>query len=298
MQAIEELTVVAGPGPSRARLIGDPGQGPPPLLAIHPVGVGLSSRFWDRFARSWVRRGERSALLLPDLLGCGASAHPCRPFTPADWAAPLATHLREHLGRPSVLLVQGASLPIALELIARELGLVRALVMVGPPAWPVMGSAADPRFSQLLWNVLFRGPLGRLFYRWARRRAFLRSFSERELFADPADVDGEWLDMLEEGAAPMSTRWAVFSFLAGFWRRDYHPQMRSLTVPVLALFGERASGISRGGRRAGAAERVATYTGAVGMADGRILPGRNVLPYESTEVCVAAVADWIAAHTR
>ena len=46
----------------------------------------------------------------------------------------------------------------------------------------------------------------------------------------------------------MATRYAVFSFLAGWWRRDYREELQSLHCPVLALFGEHASGISGRGK--------------------------------------------------
>ena len=85
-----------------------------PLLLIHPIGVGLSSRFWDRFIRCWRLHDPAAALLAPDLLGCGTAACPPRPLTPEDWAAPLITLLRERNSGPAVLVVQGASLPIAL----------------------------------------------------------------------------------------------------------------------------------------------------------------------------------------
>ena len=39
-----------------------------PLLLIHPIGVGLSSRFWDRFIRCWRLHDPAAVLLAPDLI--------------------------------------------------------------------------------------------------------------------------------------------------------------------------------------------------------------------------------------
>lgn len=39
-----------------------------PLLLIHPIGVGLSRRFWQRFCREWYNTGQRNSIYNPDLL--------------------------------------------------------------------------------------------------------------------------------------------------------------------------------------------------------------------------------------
>lgn len=60
----------------------------PPLLLLHPVGIGISGWFWQRFAACWAAhpRGG-SAVVVPDLLGCGASAWPSSDLSSADEAA-------------------------------------------------------------------------------------------------------------------------------------------------------------------------------------------------------------------
>lgn len=124
---------------------------------------------------------------------------------------------------------------------------------------------------------------------------FLRSFSKQELFAHPEEVDEAWLAMLEEGSRDLETCWAVLSFLAGLWRHDYHHQLESLALPVLTLFGEQASGISisRDGRAERPEQKAATYAERLPLADSRLLPGRNVLPWESAEESGRAVISWL-----
>ena len=263
----------------------------PPLLLLHPVGVGLSHHFWDRFRHAWAERCGTPAVA-PDLLGCGSTRTSLRRLTPHAWAEALLPQLL-NLNQPAVVVVQGGSLPIALELLKLAPQSCRALVMVGPPGWRVMGEAANPWLQKLLWWGLFQGLTGLLFWRWARREAFLRSFSIKELFANAEGVDQPWLDQLRQDSADASTRWAVFAFLAGFWRADYHLELRSLQLPVLAMVGESASGISRSGRRDSSAQKLADYGVAINGLSARVIPGRNVLPYESSAACVAAIAEWI-----
>lgn len=42
----------------------------PPLLLVHPVGIGLSSWFWEPFMEAW---DDGPALYAPNLIGCGVS---------------------------------------------------------------------------------------------------------------------------------------------------------------------------------------------------------------------------------
>jgi pimeloyl-ACP methyl ester carboxylesterase len=276
-----------------AEVVGDPGGPHDPILSVHPIGVGLSGAFWNRFSRAWRARGRPEPLVHPDLLGCGRSAMPSRLIDTHDWASQLAGLIDHHLPRPVVLLVQGASLPVALELHALRPERIRGMVLAGPPSWQLMTQDTDPALGRLLWRGFFATPMGTLFYRYARREAFLRSFSIRQLFDRAEDVDAEWLDLLQEGSRDLNSRWAVFSFLAGFWRRDHSARLAALPCPVLAVFGERASGISRSGRQDTPATKAADYGERLPAATARLLPGRNVLPWESTGPFTAAVCDWL-----
>ena len=264
-------------------------------MLIHPIGVGLSSRFWDRFIQHWRTLEPERMLLAPDLLGCGNAPCPPQPLTPDDWAKPLISNLKERGAEPVVLISQGASLPIALALQAQAPELVVALVAISPPGWRVLSEPFPQKRAQQLWTLLFSGPLGSLFYRYARRRGFLASFSRNNLFAEASDVDDEWLETLQAGSRAMESRWAVFSFLAGFWRSNWEPPFTGLTVPVQVVFGQSATGIGRSRSWDDVSERLDTYRRKLPDAAIATLDGRNVLPYESSAACVACVQGWLQA---
>lgn len=266
----------------------------PSLLLIHPIGVGLSSRFWERFIRRWQRDDPEAVLMAPDLIGCGQAPCSRDPLTPEDWAEPLAAMLREQNSGPVVLVTQGTSLPIALALLERVPELVCGLAAISPPGWRVLHQPFPIERSRRLWRWLFRGPIGNLFYRYARRRRFLLSFSRKNLFARAEAVDEEWLQTLSEGSRAMNTRWAVYSFLAGFWRRDWEPQLTGLTLPLQVVFGTSATGIGRSRSWDDLDQRLATYRQKLPQAVIETIPGRNVLPYESTEACVNSVRRWFS----
>jgi pimeloyl-ACP methyl ester carboxylesterase len=270
-----------------------------PLLLIHPLGVGLAGWFWHRFCQEARAQGWPQAIYNPDLLGCGHSDKPRVAYYPQDWADQLVHFIHRVIQKPVVLLVQGGSLALGLKLIAhpQAQGWVQSLVLSGPPGWTLMTSPTPRRRQKLLWNLLLGGPVGAGFFRYARREAFLQSFSRRQLFAQEADIDREWLDQLQQDARDTAGRYAVYSFLAGFWREDYTPMLTSIPVPTLVLFGEAASGINQLSRRDAASKRLEDYLHHLPQATGKIIPGRNVLPYESTHEFVTAMGDWINCDT-
>ena len=263
----------------------------PPMLLIHPIGVGLASWFWDRLAQAMAATGDSPALYAPDLLGCGQSPKPKVAYRAEDWADQLAHFLRQVVQRPVVLVVQGGSLPIGLRLLAhpQTQGFIHSVVLSGPPGMKLMTTPTSRRRQTLLWNLLFSGPVGVGFFRYARREAFLESFCRRQLFANPADIDREWLDHLLEDTQDGGGHYAVYSFLAGFWRQDYTDLMVAITLPTLVIFGDAASGINRLSRTDPPQQRLDDYLRLIPTANGVMIPGRNVLPYESTAAFVEAL---------
>ncbi len=267
----------------------------PAVVFIHPIGVGLSSGFWQPLLQMCQARQAVPSLYFPDLLGCGQSDMPHRAYYPIDWAEQVSTLIVETVQQPVVLVVQGALLPVAVELVTRTpaAAQVKGLMLSGPPAWSLMTQATSPRQQRLSWNLL-DSPFGWAFYRYARRRAFLASFSRRQLFASDAEISDAWLTMLTDGAADMASRHAVFSFLAGLWRQGYGDAMSRIQIPTLIAMGEAASTIDRVAAGARDQSRLQDYLTHWPNAKGMTLPGRNVLPYESTAAFTAALLDFVA----
>jgi pimeloyl-ACP methyl ester carboxylesterase len=265
------------------------------LLLIHPIGVGLSGAFWERFSQLWLSQGYKTSIYNPDLLGCGASDMPRMAYYPSDWAAQLNFFLETVVKTPVVLVVQGALFPVAIELVNNQPqpNYIKGLILSGPPTWGLISEAGNEWQQKLVWNLFFDTPAGNAFYRYARRRQFLESFSKKQLFAEAEAVDAQWLDNLERGAANPDSRYAVFSFLAGFWRQNYQAAIAKITQPTLVVVGEKASSISRKGDSETPATRLQSYLKHLPNGKGCQISGRNVPPYESTEEFVAVVAEFL-----
>ena len=267
-----------------------------PLVLLHPIGVGLSRYFWHRFCHQWRKTGHNNPIYNPDLLGCGESEMPRAAYRPTDWAEQLHYFLQTIVKQPVILLVQGAELPVALALVQRQAkpNYIQGLVLSGPPAWSLITTGTPAWQNKLSWNIL-DSPVGSAFYRYARRRQFLRSFSERQLFAESSQIDAQWLDTLEDGAVNLDSRYAVFSFLAGFWRENYENAIASISQPTLVVVGEKASSISRKGKSETPEERITQYLKHLPRGQGRKISGRNVLPFESTDEFVEVAAEFAKA---
>lgn len=269
-----------------------------PLLLIHPIGVGLSGNFWQRFCRQWYAAGYRNPIYNPDLLGCGKSDMPRIAYHPIDWAKQLQHFLQNVVKKPVILVVQGALFPVAVELVKldKESNLIRGLILSGPPAWRLISNNTPDWKHKVNWNI-FDSPVGGGFFEYARSRKFLRNFSIRQLFDRVEKVDDEWLDMLKIGAKNSASRHAVFSFLAGFWRLDYKDAIAQISQPTLVVMGETASAISREGKKETPDERLADYLACLPKGSGIKMKGRNVLPYEETAEFVNAIAPFITGLT-
>jgi pimeloyl-ACP methyl ester carboxylesterase len=267
-----------------------------PLLLIHPIGVGLSRQFWQRFCQQWYDSRRRNPIYNPDLLGCGDSDMPTVAYQPSDWAQQLQYFIETVVKQPVILVVQGALFPVAISLVqlqSNDTNWIRGLALSGPPAWAVMTRSAPQWRQRLAWNF-FNSPLGNGFYRYARSRKFLENFSVKELFEKSEDIDRQWLDMLVSGAQNPASRHAVFSFLSGFWRKDYSSAISQIVQPTLVLVGDYASSISQEGKSETPDRRVEEYLEHLPNGQGKKIPGRNVLPYESPSEFVEAIAPFVA----
>lgn len=263
-----------------------------PLLLIHPIGVGLSRWFWERFITAWYAAGQRNVIYNPDLLGCGDSDLPRIAYRPEDWGQQLRYFVTEIIQEPIILVAQGALFPVALACAELFPEKVSAIALSGPPAWRLMTTPTATRQQNLAWN-LFDTPLGLAFYQYARSRKFLASFSARQLFASSADIDDHWLDSLQANSRKVGTRHAVFAFLSGFWRQNYAGAIASLNCPTLAVFGEQASSVTKGYVES-AEQRLAAYLEHLPKGQGCQISGRNVLPYESTAAFVGVLSQFVA----
>ncbi|EOD11370.1 hypothetical protein EMIHUDRAFT_469842, partial [Emiliania huxleyi CCMP1516] len=220
----------------------------PPVVLLPPIGVGIDRTFCGRLLEAWAVASPSATLHAIDVIGMGDSSPKPRmkrrllggweepPRTPREWAEQVVAYITEEVGEPCVVVGQSNLCTVALEAAALDPEAVKGVVLLGPPAVEALSLDKSPEAIAKVWRIV-GSPVGAALFRFARRKPFLASFSKKNLFADPALVDDDYLDVCAAGAADAATRHAVFSFVAGTWRQDYRPLLAALATPTLVLSG-------------------------------------------------------------
>ena len=112
-----------------ARVLGDAG---PPVVLLH--GLTASNRYWGA---AFEQLAADSRLIVPDLLGFGASPHPPTGYGPAEHATAVAGLLSElHTDdRPALVAGHSTGCLVALHLVHERPDLVGGVIAFAPPLY-------------------------------------------------------------------------------------------------------------------------------------------------------------------
>lgn len=271
----------------------------PPLLLIHPVGIGLSSWFWDRIINDW--EGEVYA---PDLIGCsldgGDTWDPNQRglFLPLDWVRGCETLLNEIIEKSCIVVTQGGLAPVGVMLTHRnsqttpdgsslsKSSFVSGLVLTSPPAWKDMITPIPE--SELARNYDFlRSPIwGSLAFNILETKWAVQFFSNLFLFEDDCDV--EWLtkalSFRENISLPrQKLRPPIFAFNAGLLNhRSYEEDMKEITQPTIILSGTNDKRV----------ENRYGYMKDMQNCSLKSIKGCNVLPWENAQGICDTITDF------
>jgi pimeloyl-ACP methyl ester carboxylesterase len=275
-----------------------------PLLFIHPVGIGLSSWFYNKFIEEW----QGAALYAPDLIGCGvknggdAYDPDSRGLSfPLGWAQgceglmkvcttsssasvlnmlPIPSSLSSSKSQQWNVLCQGGLAPVGVVLAARNADTVAKLVLTSPPSWKDMTTPIPEDELSFNYGFLRNSLVEPVAFGLLETSTAIEFFSNLFLFQDKCDQ--QWLD-LACGEIDVKSRPPVQAFNAGFCNhRSFRKELESLPQPTLIISG------TNDGRALEREEYQST------MRDCTLLsvPGKNVLPWESPIETCNAVRDF------
>jgi len=195
----------------------------PPLLLVHPVGIGMSSWFWDAFLDEWEVGG---AVYAPDLIGCGIDhgsdawvPEKKGMFFPTSWVEGCETLLNDIIlpqtaqgkkknnpllasllgGLPNsnnsqkqhvTVVTQGGLAPVGVMLASRNPQTVSNLIMTSPPTWNDMTVPVQEKELEKNYNFL-KSPLGSAAFGALESEWAIRFFSNLFLFEGQAD--SKWM---------------------------------------------------------------------------------------------------------
>jgi pimeloyl-ACP methyl ester carboxylesterase len=267
----------------------------PPILLVHPVGIGLSSWFWEPFMKPW--DGEVYAL---DLIGCGTLGgdywDPAARglFFPLSYVKQCEALIMTEIQRPCIVVCQGGIAPIGLSLAARDAErqpasaqLLSHLVLTSPPTYTEITTPIPPDI--LLKSLdFYRSWWGRLTFKLLENDIAIRLFSNLFLFANEIDADDEFVRRAtQECQTSTQLRPPIEAFNAGLMQhRSYQEDMQAMTsVPTLILSGDADK---RQKDRVGY-----TSANAIPQCTLQTLPGQNVVPWESPQDTVNAIRNFV-----
>lgn len=246
----------------------------PAIILIHPVGIGLSSWFYNKLIYAW-DGGED--LYAPDLIGCGLYGDRWDPtkrglFFPLDWVKGIET-LIQSIERDCIVVAQGGLAPVGVQIAYRNRsGRVKGLVLASPPQWKVMTTSVPAKELERNYSMLQSKMLGNLGFSLLEQEGSVRFFSDSFLFN--RKTDDMFVELASVEAKEAGLRPPVQAFNAGLCNhRSFEEELKGLEVPTLILSGESDNRAS--GRRQYATE----------MRDCQLMSvkGKNVLPWESPE---------------
>jgi pimeloyl-ACP methyl ester carboxylesterase len=253
-----------------------------PLLLIHPVGIGLSSWFWERVMSAWTG----PAVYAPNLIGCGVQeeSDPWDPdqqglLFPLGWVQGCETLMQE--SSPSgafTVVAQGGLAPVGVLLASRNPKTVGKLILVSPPPWKEMTMSVPQAELERNYNFLRSPVLGKLAFSVLESRKAVELFSNLFLFNEPCDE--EWLEKGEKESC-VEARQPVMAFNAGFCNhRSFEEELLELEQPTLVVVGD------------GDKRQRQEYTEKMKDCTLVYIPGRNVLPWESPELVAEAIKNF------
>jgi pimeloyl-ACP methyl ester carboxylesterase len=288
-------------------------QNEPPLLLVHPVGIGISSWFWERFMEAWQ---DGPALYAVDLIGCGAQhgADAWDPnqrglFIPLGWVKACEAVMSQQQQLPYQkqqssfslssffsnsnapftsaspssysVVVQGGLAPVGVLLASRNPQTVQRLILTSPPTWREMTTPVPEKELATNYNFL-KSPLGALAFKFLlESRGAVKFFSNLFLFANKS-CDETWIsNCLNEACEAVRPPVQVFN--AGFcFNQSYQDELQTqISQPVLILQGDKDERTQQ--------QRRQEYVDVMANCSLQTIAGKNVLPWESPLETVAAV---------
>ena len=239
------------------------------VMLIHPIGVGIARWYYQRLITSLIARqakiGERLVVVVPDLLGSGSACNATAGsevvqkfplFNISDWtdqledlmsSVEIASESSNGIDRWCVVTNGGCS-PIALQLAAcRNCDTettkvpVSNLVLSSVPRLPFFlknETSNDAAKVKKSYRTL-SGTVGKLFWWYSCRNngAFIQTFSEKNLIADPKNLGPTWRSNCYETAISFDGRgkYSTFSFLAGTLQDGCASSLEAIKNTPLAI---------------------------------------------------------------
>lgn len=270
-----------------------------PIILVHPVGIGLSSWFYEKLMKDF---DDNPPIYAPDLIGCGLvhGADPWIPeeeglFFPLSWVEGVETLMNnvirskqsdnksffdnimgKQTPKGSIVLAQGGLAPVGVMLTARNPLIVSSLILTSPPIYKDMITEVPSENLKQNYDFLRSPILGNLAFNILESRALIKFFSN--LFLFQGECDDDWLDETMKESKEKFARTPVQAFNAGLLQhRSFEKELSQIVQPTLIVSG---TGDKRTVDRK-------PYRQVIEKCELKTVGGVNVLPYENREEIIS-----------
>lgn len=211
------------------------GEGPA-IVLVHSFGPGHAGTEWRRVAELLAAEHE---VLVPDLLGWGASEKSAKRYDGELYIELLGDFLKDVVGQPAVLVAAGLPSAYAVQVAVDQPEEVRALGLVVPTGLDLHGD--EPDLKDAVVHRLLRLPiLGTSALNVYTSRSAISNYLRREVYASPAIVDDALVEEHYRRAHLPGAHAALAAYLAGYLNHGVRDLLARLDVPVWIAWGRRA----------------------------------------------------------
>ncbi len=208
---------------------------PLPVLFFHNFGGGASAYEW---AQVYAGLATRYPVMAPDLIGWGASAHPARRYSSADYLDNIEDFIRQVASKPVIAVASSFTAALVVRLAAKQPELFQRLFLVCPSGFRDFGAIAARRIPEPIINAPFIDKA--IYALGATNEIAVRNFLENFLFAQRDRLCPETVAAYLASAQQPNAEYAALSFLRGDLYFDLAPDLAQLTVPTAIIWGEQA----------------------------------------------------------
>ncbi len=208
----------------------------PLILFFHNFGGGASAYEW---AQVYAALARSHRVMAPDLIGWGASAHPARRYSLADYLNNIEDFIRQVADeQPVTVVASSLTAALVVRLAAKQPELFQRLFLVCPAGFRDFGASASRRIPEPIINAPFVDKA--IYALGATNEIAVRNFLENFLFARRDRLSPETVAAYLASAQQPNAEYAALSFLRGDLYFDLAPDLAKLTVPTAMVWGQQA----------------------------------------------------------
>ncbi len=207
----------------------------PTLIFLHSVGGGSSAYEWSKVYPAFA---STHRLIVPDLIGWGASAHPRRDYQVSDYWQ-MVSELIQQVAQPPVAVVASSLTGgMMIRLAIQQPELFKALCLVCPSGYADFGTDYGRGLAAQIASI--RGLDQVIYALGAANELAVRNFLQQFLFAQPRRISDEMVQAYLASAQQPNAEYAALASLRGDLCFDLAFYIQQLTVPTVILWGEQA----------------------------------------------------------